>query len=290
MECAICYEAVTAATGRSVMSCGHEFHMRCLVQWLQKPDGSGSCPCCRKEPGELERLMAPPVDSEDDSDEDDDDDDDSDEDDYDAVLATDVTPLMEAAVLGDLVKLRQLICEGAEIEARDSDGDTALVYAVINGKDAAVSSLLSSGADIKALSVLSVIGSDAKSVNAALLAACQYNSFVSVASALEMGANPNYPHPVTGVTPIMEAVRCNSGQDIVDFLLKKGADVYAIDTDGWNVFMWFAEDCGDTDIMASLLSAAGPRMMPQIRNAAAAKKIQALWRGYHTRLTMAVKQ
>jgi ankyrin repeat protein len=225
--------------------------------------------------------MEPPVA---DSDSDDDDDDD------DLAATLDVTPLMEAAVLGDVAKIRQLISEGAEIDARDSDGDTALVYAVINGEDAAVSCLLCSGADIKVLGLLSIIGGEAKTVNAALLSACQYNSFVSVASALEMGANPNYPHPVTGLTPLMEAVRSDCDQDIIDLLLKKGADVYAIDTDGWNVFMWFAEDCGDTDIMSSLLSAAGPRMMPQIRNAAAAKKIQALWRGYHTRLTFAVKQ
>lgn len=55
-DCSICYDRVTKATGRSVMSCGHEFHMRCLAQWLQRPDGPGTCPCCRKPPGELEIL------------------------------------------------------------------------------------------------------------------------------------------------------------------------------------------------------------------------------------------
>lgn len=50
------------------MGCGHEFHMKCLFQWLQKPDGTATCPCCRREPGEMERLVSP--DDDDDYDED----------------------------------------------------------------------------------------------------------------------------------------------------------------------------------------------------------------------------
>ena len=57
------------------MGCGHEFHTKCIFQWLQKPDGTASCPCCRREPGEMERIVSHPVEDED-----------EDEDDYDEEL------------------------------------------------------------------------------------------------------------------------------------------------------------------------------------------------------------
>ena len=54
------------------MGCGHEFHTKCLFQWLQKPEGTASCPCCRREPGEMERVVSHPIEEEDDEDEEDD--------------------------------------------------------------------------------------------------------------------------------------------------------------------------------------------------------------------------
>ena len=88
-DCSICFEPVTDETGRAVMSCKHEFHMRCLVQWLQKPDGTATCPCCRHAPTPMEQLVPPPSDS-DSEDEDEDEDEDEAE-------TTNTTPLMKAA-------------------------------------------------------------------------------------------------------------------------------------------------------------------------------------------------
>jgi ankyrin repeat protein len=156
-DCAICFSEVTAATGRSQMSCGHEFHMRCIVQWLQKPDGSGNCPCCRAEPTELERLVAAPTDSDSDSEYSDDE-----------SVAADVstfTPLMRAVGDGDAALVERLLSTGgvgidgeggraeplplsALLEERDSDGDTALVHAIVNESMEMVSALLAAGANI----------------------------------------------------------------------------------------------------------------------------------------------
>lgn len=154
-DCAICFSEVTAATGRTVMSCGHEYHMRCLFQWLQKPDGSGNCPCCRHEPTEHERLVAPSAD-------------DSDSEYSDDESETDMssfTALMRAAYAGDAALVERLLATGGVgadgeggrtepvplavlLEERDADGDTALIHA-INGEHAqVVNMLIAAGANI----------------------------------------------------------------------------------------------------------------------------------------------
>jgi hypothetical protein len=82
----------------------------------------------------------------------------------------------------------------------------------------------------------------------------------------------------------MEAICGDNNLGIVDVLLSRGASVFATDSDGWNVFMWFAEKCDDTDIMASLLEAAGANFAPvPFMKVQAAKKIQAAWREHATR-------
>jgi len=274
-DCAICCDEVTKATGRSVMSCGHEFHMRCLVQWLQKPDGTGNCPCCRAEPGEKERLMAPPVDSDSESESDDSDSDFSDDPDSMTIM----TPLMTAARDGNLAELQRIIREGTNIEEKDSDGDTALIYAVIYKEHECAEALIAAGADLTSLA--SLISAD--TTNSALIAACRYNSLPVATAAIARGAILNDPQPTTGITPLMEAVRSDSDKALVDLLLAKGASVTAVDSDGWNVFMWFTESACDGDIMSSLLSATGSVIAPRTEHAVAVKKIQALWRGWKVR-------
>ena len=74
-SCAICFEGITAQTGKTVLGCGHAFHMLCVVRWFQGQEGPSSCPYCRHEAGELDNVpMA----------EDDEDDDGSDTDSYDS--------------------------------------------------------------------------------------------------------------------------------------------------------------------------------------------------------------
>lgn len=59
MDCPICFDTITAATGSVTTSCGHTFHFKCLNHWYykqQNEDITWSCPCCRKEPGEFEQA------------------------------------------------------------------------------------------------------------------------------------------------------------------------------------------------------------------------------------------
>lgn len=157
-DCAICFSEVTKETGRTVMSCGHEYHMRCLFQWLQKPDGTGNCPCCRHEPTEHERLVPTPAD----------DDSDSEYSDDDASIAADpttFTALMRAAGEGDAALVERLLATGGVgldgeggrllpvplsvlLEERDGDGDTALVHAIVGEHLAIVRMLLAAGANM----------------------------------------------------------------------------------------------------------------------------------------------
>jgi hypothetical protein len=56
-DCSICLEEITAATGKTVLGCGHGFHLRCAVRWFLSLQGAAStCPCCRRESGHLDDV------------------------------------------------------------------------------------------------------------------------------------------------------------------------------------------------------------------------------------------
>jgi hypothetical protein len=73
-DCAICFEELTATTGHSVLGCGHTFHLRCVVAWFQEQECASSCPCCRREVGELDNVPLYPDDGAEDEDEEESDD------------------------------------------------------------------------------------------------------------------------------------------------------------------------------------------------------------------------
>jgi hypothetical protein len=79
--CAICFEDIEVAkTGRTTLSCSHEFHYSCLTRWFISAidaDGDPSCPCCRKQMDGLENY--PEYESAEGSDDEDEDEDDDDE-------------------------------------------------------------------------------------------------------------------------------------------------------------------------------------------------------------------
>lgn len=80
MECIICSEDITAATGRTVLGCGHEFHAVCVARWFCRQEGASSCPCCRQEAGRhADIATAAAADSDSDSEWSDDEDEDDDD-------------------------------------------------------------------------------------------------------------------------------------------------------------------------------------------------------------------
>jgi len=78
MECSICFNAITSATGKVELSCSHPFHFSCLTTWFDKQNMQGcgqNCPLCRHEANEFEKMPSVVDDEEDDEDYDDDEDD-----------------------------------------------------------------------------------------------------------------------------------------------------------------------------------------------------------------------
>lgn len=57
MTCPICMDAIVArVTGETQTSCGHSFHFQCLVAWMSVGTDK-TCPVCRAEPSEKERIV-----------------------------------------------------------------------------------------------------------------------------------------------------------------------------------------------------------------------------------------
>ena len=222
-DCAICFEPVTDETGRAVMSCKHEFHMRCLVQWLQKPDGTATCPCCRQTPTPMEQLVAPPSDSDSDSDSDSEDEEVEDEEVEDEAETTNTTPLMKAAAESRIADMQRLLSAGANVNAVDSDGDTALAYTIRNFNHEATALLLEAGADVCALatygSIHAVDPKDHPKAQLALFKACEYNSIACAAAAIAAGADINYALKPTITTPLIEAVSYGASSALVQYLV-----------------------------------------------------------------------
>ena len=88
--CAICFEDIEVAkTGRTTLSCSHEFHYSCLTRWFISAidaDGDPSCPCCRKQMDGLENY--PECESVEDDDEDDEEDEDDEDEEEDPIFFT----------------------------------------------------------------------------------------------------------------------------------------------------------------------------------------------------------
>ena len=178
--------------------------MRCLFQWLQKPDGSGNCPCCRREPTEHERLVAASTD-------DDESDYDSD-DDSEAEPVEGTTPLMQAALDGAVAAVTALLeGVGLDLEARDSDGDTALAYAAMQSNAEIVRLLLDAGANIENRGLLGMT---------ALMRALD-NGDIEVARLLiERGANCT-PESERGDTALTLAAELDD-LEILQMVLERG--------------------------------------------------------------------
>ena len=61
MDCCICCDEITAATGQATLACSHTFHLGCVGQWLMK---NSSCPMCRSETCAKEKIFVPEVEEE----------------------------------------------------------------------------------------------------------------------------------------------------------------------------------------------------------------------------------
>jgi ankyrin repeat protein len=152
------------------------------------------------------------------------------------------TQVADAAMDGDVVRLRSLLEAGADANAPQQDGSTALIWAAYAGDLAAVDLLLTHGADPARATregmtplALAAINGDAAVIGRLLDAGADVNGALS-----------------KGETPLMLAARAGRSEAI-ELLLARGADVNAAETQrGTTALMWAAAN-GAPDVVSILV-------------------------------------
>jgi uncharacterized protein len=154
--------------------------------------------------------------------------------------------LLESVRMGDHFTASELLEAGADVSAAESNGTTALHWAVHHGSIELVQQLLKAGADVNAanrygatpISEAAVLGDQAL-----------------MQLLLEAGADPDTRNP-DGQTPLMVVARSNN-VETARLLLKYGADVNATEQwKGQNAVIWAAAQSQPT-MLALLLEAGG---------------------------------
>lgn len=125
------------------------------------------------------------------------------------------TPFMYAVLYADVPTLERLLKEGVDVNKRNDDGATALMWAATDLDKTRL--LVAHGADVSARS------SDMRTP--LMVAARRPGNSATVRFLLEHGANPNpNAHPATESSPLIEAASAGDAASL-ELLLAKGADV-----------------------------------------------------------------
>ena len=138
-----------------------------------------------------------------------------------AAAAPPEAPLADAARHADWAAVRTLLQAGADVDARQGDGSTALHWASYWDNREVAALLVRAGAAVDAVTDLGVTP---------LWAACENGSPALTETLLAAGADPNRALPF-GETPLMTAARTGNA-DVVRQLLAAGAVVDAATAPG----------------------------------------------------------
>ncbi|GHV42882.1 hypothetical protein FACS1894187_25300 [Synergistales bacterium] len=186
--------------------------------------------------------------------------------------AMDEMGFIELCKNGTPQQVEAAIKGGADVNARDDDSYTPLMYAVDNPNPKVIALLLNAGADVNAeqewghwpLKVLTIAAMNPNSEVIALLLKSNaniniksvYNEALSYAAAyedpeviallLKRGADVNAKGDENGWTPLICAARYDNTKAIA-FLLKNGADTQARDDDGKRAIDYARENYNPKD-------------------------------------------
>lgn len=145
-----------------------------------------------------------------------------------STAATGDLRLVEAVKNRDAGAVPILLARGVDVNARQPDGATALLWAAQWDAASVADALIRAGADVNAANDYGVTP---------LSLACTNGSVTMAETLLKAGANPNATLP-TGETVLMTAARTGSPA-LVNMLLDRGADVTATESvKGQTVLMW----------------------------------------------------
>jgi ankyrin repeat protein len=143
------------------------------------------------------------------------------------------SPVADAAMKNDLVAVRSLVQQKADVNAPQADGATALHWAVQSDNASMTDLLLGAGANVKATNRFGVTP---------LALSCINGSAAMIEKLLKAGADANAPLSELGETPLMMASRTGN-VDAVKVLLDHGAAVSAKETSkGHNALLWAAAE------------------------------------------------
>ena len=135
-----------------------------------------------------------------------------------------ITPLIAAAAMGRGNVIEYLVAHGADVNAKDDMGKTALLYAVNFDQPQAIESLIKE--DNTAVNVPDSQG------NAPLIYASQRGLVNNVKMLLKYGADSNYRNPISGLSALATA-SAEGHNPVVRTLVKNGnADVNLPDNSG----------------------------------------------------------
>ena len=138
------------------------------------------------------------------------------------------TPLILAVSRGRTEVVNALIKAGADVNAADSTGNTALIMAAwtLNSKIEIINALLQAGADVNA--------KDKFSGGTALMTAVANQDVEIVNALIKAGANVNAVTLFGGENVLMIAAEKTSYPEVINALIDAGADVKAVNRRGQN--------------------------------------------------------
>lgn len=156
-------------------------------------------------------------------------------------LAVAQTPVADAAMERANADVRSLVQDGADVNAAQADGATALHWAAYHGDTELAELLLDAGADPSAAN---------RNGSTPMWLAASRGNATMIETLLEGGADANEELPL-GRRPLMLAARSGS-VDAVRVLLDHGADVNASETERGTTALMQAADQGHADVIALL--------------------------------------
>src|SRR6185503_87426 len=166
------------------------------------------------------------------------------------VDGTELTPLMLAAHAGFASLGQRLIKAGADVNAIDGQGTTALLWAVRRDQPETIDLLLEAGAEVDRRD---------KSGWTALTMAAKLGRETIVRNLLDHGAKPNLDS--VAEYPLHAAARANH-KAIVELLLDRGADLSITDVEG-RTALDMAKQSNSSDLVAILRKRGANEFVPR---------------------------
>ena len=158
--------------------------------------------------------------------------------------ARETAPVAAAAQTRDVAAVRTLLKQGADVNAAQGDGMTALHWAALNADAELASMLLYAGANSRAMTRLGGY--------LPLHLAAQAGAAPVVELLLTAGADAS-ARTTTGATPLMLAA-ASGNATAVDLLLERGAEINATESAHGQTALMFAAAAGRSGVVRTLLA------------------------------------